>query len=441
MRGRLTFGIAALASVAVLACARKPNDGAVQLRLWALGREGELVQALTRDFERENPRIRVDVQQIPWNAAHEKLLTGFVGETSPDVAQLGNTWVPEFDALHSLLPLDSLVASSETIHQKDFFPGIWDTNVLNGVTYGIPWYVDTRVIFYRKDLLKRAGVDSMPTTWRAWRTAMEKVRDSSGGKYAIFLPLNEWNQPVIFGMQAGSSLLKDNGTRGAFSDSTFRRAFDFYIEMFRDKLAPPLGAQQMSNLYQEMGRGLFAMYISGPWQLGEFANRLPPELQDQWATAPLPGPTGDTSGVSMAGGSSIVVFKSSPHRREAWKLVEYLSRPAVQAQFYHLSGDLPPTYEAWRDTALANNPRALAFKTQLERVRPLPKVPEWEQVAQKTLEYAERAIRGQMSNEATLRALDVEVDKILEKRRWMLNRGKVSSAARAGEGRPTAGGR
>jgi len=414
--------IAAASLALAVACTPGGKGGEVRLRLWALGREGELVQELTRDFERTHPGVRVEVQQIPWNAAHEKLLTGFVGETSPDVAQLGNTWVPEFHALHALLPLDSLVTQSATLRQEDFFPGIWETNVLDGVTYGIPWYVDTRVLFYRRDLLARAGVDSMPTTWAGWRMAMEKVRDSSGGNYAILLPLNEWNTPVILGMQAGSPLLKEDGTRGAFSDSAFRAAFDFYVDMFRDGLAPRLGMQQMSNLYQEMARGMFAMYISGPWNLGEFATRLPPELQDDWATAPLPGPTGAASGVSMAGGSSLVVFKSSPHQREAWSLVEYLSRPDVQARFYHLSGDLPPTYAAWRDSSLANNPRALAFKTQLERVRPLPKVPEWEQVAQKTLEYAERAIRGQMSDSATLRALDAEVDRILEKRRWMLER-------------------
>ncbi len=430
--------LAIVTSALALACSPQPNDGKVQLRLWALGREGELVAELTRDFEREHPNVHVDVQQIPWNAAHEKLLTGFVGETSPDVAQLGNTWVPEFDALHSLLPLDSLVAQSKTLHKADFFQGIWDTNVIDGATYGIPWYVDTRVIFYRKDLLKKAGVDSMPTTWDGWRTAMEKIRDSSGGKFAIFFPLSEWNQPIIFGMQAGSPLLKDDWTRGAFSDSSFKRAFDFYVSAFRDGLAPPLGAQQMSNLYQEMARGYFAMYISGPWQLEEFANRMPPELQDQWETAPLPGPTGASSGVSMAGGSSVVIFKSTKHPRESWELIEFLSRPSVQAQFYKMSGDLPPTYEAWRDPALANNPRALAFKTQLDRVQPLPKVPEWEQIAQKTLEYAERAIRGQMSNEATLRALDVEVDKILEKRRWLVARGK---ATRASEPTATTGGR
>src|SRR5688572_33456807 len=129
-----------------------------------MGREGEIVTELIPAFEKEHPGIKVEVQQIPWSAAHEKLLTAFVGDATPDIAMLGNTWVPEFVALDALEPLDDRVASSQSLHQADFFPGIWSTNVVGGTTYGVPWYVDTRVLFYRADLLRAAGYDSMPAT-------------------------------------------------------------------------------------------------------------------------------------------------------------------------------------------------------------------------------------------------------------------------------------
>ena len=105
---RLAIAVCPLAAAATLACAPSA-DGTTEIRLWAFGREGEVVQELVRDFEREHPAVRVRVQQIPWMAAHEKLLTGFVGETSPDVAQLGNTWIPEFVALHALEALDARI--------------------------------------------------------------------------------------------------------------------------------------------------------------------------------------------------------------------------------------------------------------------------------------------------------------------------------------------
>ncbi len=70
------------------------------------------MQELVRGFEQENPGIRVRVQQIPWTAAHEKLLTAYVGDATPDLAQLGNSWIAEFTELGALAPLDSLVAMS-----------------------------------------------------------------------------------------------------------------------------------------------------------------------------------------------------------------------------------------------------------------------------------------------------------------------------------------
>jgi multiple sugar transport system substrate-binding protein len=131
----------------------------------------------------------------------------------------------------------------------------------------------------------------------------------------------------------------------------------------------------------------------------------------------------------MAGGASLVVFRGSRRKTDAWKIVEYLSRPEVQLRFYALTGDLPPTRTAWADTALANNRYARAFRDQLERMVPLPKVPEWEQIATKVFEYGEQAIRGRMSVDSTLAALDRDVNGLLEKRRWMAERAEKTRAA------------
>ncbi len=390
------------------------------LRLWAMGREGEVVSQLIPAFEREHPGIKVEVQQIPWSAAHEKLLTAYVGATTPDIAMLGNTWVPEFVAIDALEPLDSRVAKSVDAPRKDYFPGIWSTNVVDGATYGIPWYVDTRVIFYRSDLLSAAGYDKMPVTWADWRTAMQKIKSRmTPRQYPLLIPITEWPPPVILGLQSGSPLLRDNGQYGAFHDSAFHKAFDFYVSLFHDGFAPALSGSEISNLYQEFERGNIAMYISGPWQIGEFSNRLPKAMQDRWMTAALPGVGGP--GVSLAGGASLSLFRKSLHKREAWQLMEYLSRPEVQLRFYMLTGDLPARLGAWRDTSLANNRYARAFREQLDRVVPTPKVPEWEQIATRVFEHGEQAVRGRKSVDQTLIELDNDVNGILEKRRWLLS--------------------
>lgn len=391
------------------------------LDFWGIGREGEVVRELIPEFERQNPGIRVRVQQIPWNAAHEKLLTAFVGEATPDLCQLGNTWVPEFTALDALEDLGPYVAQSDVVAPEDYFRGIWNTNVIDGTLYGIPWYVDTRLLFYRADLLARAGFEEPPQTWDEWLEAMRGIKEIVGAEnYAVLIPTNEWEQPVIFGMQAGSSLLKEGGRYGDFSGPAFRKAFTFYVDLFREDLAPALGNTMISNVYQEFARGFYAFYITGPWNIGEFRRRLPEDAQDTWMTAPMPGPDGPDSGVSNAGGASLVVFEVSEHKAEAWKLIEFLSAPEQQVHFYRITGNLPPREAAWQDSVLASNVYAEAFHEQLRRTQPLPPVPEWERIADKVKVYAEAAARGEMTIDRALAALDRDVDQILEKRRWML---------------------
>lgn len=419
-----------LALVLWLGCAASRSDERVTLRFWGMGREGEVVADLLPEFERENPGIRVVVQQIPWSAAHEKLLTAHVGRSTPDVSQLGNTWVAEFAALRALEPLDERLAHSPTLRREDFFPGIFDTNVIDETAFGLPWYVDTRVLFYRKDLLSAAGYDTMPATWVEWKRAMAAVKKVAGeGNYAILLPSNEWTQPVIFGLQTGSPLIKENATRGAFSDPAFRTAFDFYLSLFREGLAPAVTNNEVGNLYQEFERGYFSMYITGPWNIGEFRRRLSPDMQGRWGTAPLPGPEPGMPGVSTAGGSSLVLYRHSKHKAEAWKLLEYLSRPEVQVRFYALTGDLPAHRAAWSDTMITRDAEILAFGRQLQHTRPTPKIPEMEMISIELQKQAEAVIRGVTSTDEALRGLDRYVDRALEKRRWLLSkRGELPAA-------------
>lgn len=432
---RRTAVLLCFAGLALAGCGAGDRGGAITLRFWAMGREGEVVPELMADFERENPGVRVQVQQVPWSAAHEKLLTSYVGNVTPDVSQLGNTWVSEFAALNALEPVSKSggAAGGAPIDSVGFFPGIWETNVIDGVAYGVPWYVDTRVLYYRRDLLAAAGYPSMPTTWAEWRNAMVAVKKVAGpGKFAIFLPLNEWPHLAILGLQAGSPLLKDNDTAGDFQSPQFRRALAFYLDLFKSELAPSVTNNEIANLYQEFGKGYFSMYISGPWNLGEFKRRLPPEQQSSWATAPLPGPDSTTAGVSLAGGSSLVVYAGSPHKEAAWKLVRYLSRPEVQLRFYHATGDLPAREEAWGDTSLVGDPNMRTFGQQLKHVVPTPKVPEWELIATRLQERSELVVRGAATPDSVLAQLDRDVARILEKRRWMLaKRGVLPHAAAA----------
>ena len=390
---------------------------------WAFGAEGENVQKLIPEFERRNPDLRVRVQMVPWTAAHEKLLTAYASNSTPDMCQLGNTWIPELKMLDAIEPLDSWIQRSGAIRDTSYFPGIWDTNVLDSLVYGIPWYVDTRVLFYRSDLLAEAGYPLPPRSWSEWFDACAKLKRLYPDDYgAFFSTHNEFAPPLILGIQKGAKLLKDGNTYSDFSGPEFREALRTFHAFFKNGWAPAKTAQ-IVNVYQSFAEGLFAMYITGPWNIGEFSRRLPQEMQDKWMTAPLPGPDG-TMGASLAGGSSLVMFKNSNNKPAVWKLIEYLSEPEVQLEFYRRVGDLPARREAWSDSALAMNKYASAFFQQLSNVVATPKIPEWEQIVQKLREYAELVSMDVMTVDDATTALDRAVDLMLEKRRWMVHNAK-----------------
>lgn len=415
------FGLTRLLWAAVLACAlgscARHDAGPVTLRFWAMGREGEVVRELLDEFERTHPNIRVEVQQLPWTAAQEKLLTAFAGDVMPDIFQLGNTWIAQFAALGAITPLDAYVAAGP-VAAADYFPGIWESNRIGTTLYGVPWYVDTRLIYYRQDLLKAAGFARAPVDWAEWARMMAALKKKDARTYGVLLPLNEFEPLLALALQQEAPLLRDGGRYGNFRSPEFRRTLQFYADIFRNGWAPPVTATAISNVWDEFANGYFSFYISGPWNLGEFRRRLPAEKQGIWMTAPLPGPNGP--GASSAGGSSLVVLERSRHKAEAWQVIAYLSQPAVQRRFYQMTGNLPPRRSAWQDPQLAGDVHAAAFRDQLERAKSPPKVPEWERIATEMRIVTEKLVGGRLTVDQAVTELDARADRILEKRRWML---------------------
>jgi multiple sugar transport system substrate-binding protein len=418
MRRGLMLAAVVLCAALSSACGRTPA-AEQPLTFWTIGREGEAIIKLLPDFERAHPDIQVKVQQMPLTAAHQKLLTAFAGGSTPDMAQLGNTWLPEMVALRALQPLQQRVDRSTVIRPDDYFASIWSTNVIDGALYGVPWYVDTRLLFYRKDLLEAAGFGGPPRDWAEWRRQLTALSDPSQHRYGILLPTNEYEQLMSLALQQPDPLLRDGNRYGNFRSAGFKRALTFYVDTFRLHQAPAITNVEAGNPWSEFGRGVYAFYLSGPWNIGEFRSRLSAAQQDDWATAPLPGPDGP--GVAVAGGSSLVIFRNSSHQQAAWTLIEYLSQPAVQQRFYDLLGDMPPRRASWAGGALRDDPKARAFRDQLERVKPAPPVPEWERIANEMQLVAAQAIAGQLSIDQAATEIDRRTDLILEKRRWVLD--------------------
>jgi len=245
-------------------------------------------------------------------------------------------------------------------------------------------------------------------------------------RYAVLIPINEFEQQLSFALQQPDPLLRDEDTRGNFSSPGFRRTLAFYANMFEQGWAPKMSETQISNVWDEFFRGFNVFYISGPWNIREFKKLQPKELEGQWGTAALPGPDGPGAGI--AGGTSLVIMRSSQQKEASWKLIEFLSRPAIQARFHSIIGDLPPRRSTWEDPALANDPLAAAFRDQLERVKATPKVLEWERIVQEMRIVTEQVVRGGLPQDQAVQQLDARVDRVLEKRRWLHEQARETAA-------------
>jgi len=341
------------------------------ITVWAPGVEGEKLPELARDFEKANPGVKVKVTPIAIDQAHDKILTSIAGGQTPDVAWIGSTWMGEFAATGALDEVP------ETIDQESFFQGARDAVTVDEKVYGVPWHVETRVLFYRTDIAEKAGITEAPATWEDLKAMAKAMQDKGGAKYGIGLSTNNWQEYLPFVWQNGGEVAEGEAYTLDTPEAT--EATEFYKSFFDEGLAPP-STPQGFDITPAFVRGTHPMFFSGPWHMGLVDEAGGKGFEKKYAVAKMPT---KESGTSWVGGGELAVFKQSKNRETAWKFVEYLSTPEVQAKFYELSADLPANQAAWELPQLAEDPRAKVFGDQLEDAKTAPPFPKWEQFATK----------------------------------------------------------
>jgi ABC-type sugar transport system permease subunit/ABC-type glycerol-3-phosphate transport system substrate-binding protein len=386
------------------------------LEVWAMGTEGKKIGELAQEFEARHPGTKVVVQAIPWGAAHEKLITAVAGETTPDVCQLGSTWVSEFETMKVLLPLNSFLQKS-SLKPDQFFEGSWKINSIGDELYGIPWYVDTRVLFYRKDLLSQIGFSEPPKTWDelvevCQKLAVDLDKDGKKDRYGISLPIRDSGLLAMFIWQNGGQILSEDYTSSNIESPAVAEALEFYADFFKKELTPRELAAG-TDIYNAFDKGFLPMFISGPWMLRELHEQLP-HLDGKWSVATLPKKKAFTS---FVGGSSLVIFKSTKKAELAWKFIEFLSEPQIQVQWYQLTEDLPSVRASWQDPYFNKLDMVKVFGRQLDDARSFPSIPQWEEIAEVMNNGMERAIFQKESVQEVLQKMGSQIEKILHKDR------------------------
>ncbi|HYI65326.1 MAG TPA: sugar ABC transporter substrate-binding protein [Candidatus Limnocylindrales bacterium] len=419
--GRRAGGIllAGLMIVALAACGRDEDDGGGEssaaslapevdtgaatgeVSVWAMGAEGDNLEVLADAFMEENPDVTVEVTAVPWDAAHDRIVNAIAGGEGPDVTMIGTTWMGEFAQLGGIDPTPANIDASE------FFEGAWDTTVVDGTSYGVPWYVETRLVYYRTDLAEEGGVTEPPASWDDLKAMAEAIQ-GAGAEYGINLQpggTGSWQTFMPFFWQAGGEIMDADGAAFTLDGEPCVAALTYYDSFFEEGLTAP--APGDLPLEGQFANGDVGSFVSGPWMIGVVTDAgADPET---WTVAHQPT---EEAGTSFVGGSNLGVLADSDNKEAAWAFIEYLSQPEVQVTWFETIKDLPSVQSAWDDPTLADDPLLSAFGDQLADAKAPPAIATWEQVAAEIDGVIEQVTVGDMTPEDGCPAMQEAADGI-----------------------------
>ncbi len=415
-RGRAVVALACALVLAAVGCGRDDSGDTQQaegqqvqegkatgeLTVWAMGTEGEKLSTLADAFMAENPDAKVTVTAVPWDGAHNKIATAIAGGQTPDVSMLGTTWMGEFAKTGALD-----VVPADLFSKDDYFEGAWDTGVVDGTSFAVPWYVETRLLYVNKEVAARAGVTERPTHGDELRTAVTALQQQGGAQWGTYLQpgqMGAWQTAMPFVWQNGGEVL--DGDKFALDSGEVTGGLEYFASFFSEGLSSK-DQLRGGEWEPQFVSGAIGSFVSGPWHIGVLDELGGAGKFDVW-----PMPKGSASATSFIGGSNLGVFKDSGNRDAAWKFVQYLMKPEVQVKWYQTVNDLPAVRAAWEDPALADDPMLTVFGDQLEDAKAPPSIPTWEQVAAAIDGELEKVAKGAASPADAAKAMQQKATSI-----------------------------
>ncbi|MCL4516588.1 MAG: extracellular solute-binding protein [Firmicutes bacterium] len=353
------------------------------IQFWTMNTQPQQIEAfkqLLAQFEQQNPDIKVEVQQVPWNGYKEKFLTAFQGGSPPDVSQMGTTKMAFFAGIGALLPLDDLVHGSGL--RDKMFTNTWDACTYDKRVYGVPWIVDTRIVVYRKDWFQELGLP-LPTdgwTWDDFLRAAQKI--NGNGRFGFAGPMSLDNRVLHnFSMllgQNGGHFLDKTGKKAIFNSPAGIEALEFYTGLLTKHHVAPPGVINYSRTdeIKLFAAGKVGMSWQSPNDIMSIIVQAP-DLKDKLGFVVTPM---KKQKAGFLGGSDLVIWKS-PHTdvEAAAKLIAFLASHEGQTKYCSEAQFLPARKDAYDDPLFSSDIYRVCTQ-ELQYARDFPNIIQWSQI-------------------------------------------------------------
>lgn len=237
--GRADSGSGAQASASASTVTIDDNPATGTITVWTAGDVGSQMTEIFDQFRKENPDATVNVTDVPWSELDSKMKNAIAGKSVPDLVMIGD--VAPLITTGGLQQVPDGVMDTENMYET----ALKRTQDNNGVQYGVPAYLETRVLFYNKNIAAAAGATEAPTTWDEALDFYSKLKTVDGVQYAIGMGVGQKSKAYMnilpFLAQAGGSVLNDDRTEWTLDTPEMVSALTYYKKFFDEGLSNPAG--------------------------------------------------------------------------------------------------------------------------------------------------------------------------------------------------------
>jgi multiple sugar transport system substrate-binding protein len=345
----LVVGIVLLASLT--SCGGAKSAGPVTIHVMTMDQAGlkpAEIDQIARDFEAQNPDIKVVMEYVGYDYVHDKIVTGMAAKPPAyDAAMIDVIWPDEFIKAGYLLDVTDRVTPEM---KSGMFPASWNGITRNGKIYGMPWLMDVKYFMYNKDMLQQAGITEPPKTWEELVDQAKTIKDKGIAEYPIIW---SWNQKegvvcdyavLLYGN--GGTFLDANG-KPAFNNDKGVQALEWMKQTIDDGLSNPSSVSSDENAVEaDFLAGKSAFAVNWLFQYADSNDASKSQIVGQAAFAPMPvfaaGAAAGVKGSSVDGSSSFAIMATTPYPDQTWKFLTYLASNDVQTKY---SAEMLPVWQ------------------------------------------------------------------------------------------------